>query len=358
VGSGPVALREDQVQRYSRTILLRGVGGAGQRALLQTGARLLSGGPAFLTAAAYLGAGGTPVEGPPGLVGPDEAGFLVEARDVGQAAAPTLQRALLRLNEDAVVQPRAFGSLAALPDGGGSPRPLVALGRRGDHVVLLGAGVEACGDCLAQLCQGTQAPVAGPDAVQAGALAALLFQRLVLGLAPPLSGLVVSPGGEMQVLPLPECRHGPRLAAAVLAEAVRHLEACYPEEGCGVVLEGAAGTRWVALPNAYAAWAARDPDAFPRDARSAFLFEPAQWLALLKEADARAEKLLCVVHAHPDGQPALSAEDTAQAAPGGQPLLPGVAYLVVAIQQGRATAAAWARWQAGRFVEVPLPLLR
>jgi proteasome lid subunit RPN8/RPN11 len=351
-----VALREDQVQRYSRAILLRGVGGTGQRALLQTGARLLAGGPALLTAAAYLGAGGTPVEGPPGALHPGEEGFLVETSDIGQPAAPTVRRALLRLNEDAASKAAAFGSLLALPDVGEAPRPLVALGRRGGGTVLVGAGVGACGDCLAEFCQGTQAPAAGPDAVQVGALAALLFQRLVLGLAPPLSGLLVGPGGEMQALPVPDCRHRTGLPPEVLAEAVRHLEACYPEEGCGVVLQGAAGARWVALPNAYAAWAARDPGGFPRDARSAFLFDPARWLALLKEADARAERLLCVVHAHPDGQAAFSAEDRDQAAPKGEPLLPGVAYLVVAVQKGRARAATWVHWQAGRFVEAPLPL--
>jgi proteasome lid subunit RPN8/RPN11 len=65
-----------------------------------------------------------------------------------------------------------------------------------------------------------------------------------------------------------------------------------------------------------------------------------------------------VVHAHPDGQAALSAEDRAQAAPAGEPLLPGVAYVVVAIHQRRATAAAWARWQTGGFVEAALPLQR
>ncbi len=352
-----MALREDQVQRYSRAILLRGVGGAGQKALLETGARLWAGGPALLAAAAYLGAGGTPVEGPPGLLAPGDEGFLVEASDIGQPAAPTLRRALRQLNEDAGNGTEAFGSLVALPQGSGSPRPLVALGRRGGCTVLLGAGKDACGDCLAELCQGTEAPGAGPDAVQAGALAALLFQRLVLGLAPPLSGLLVGPGGQMQALPIPECRHRTGLPPGVLAEAVRHLEACYPEEGCGVVLEGAAGARWVALPNAYAAWAARDPGGFPRDARSAFLFDPTQWLSLLKEADARGERLVCVVHAHPDGPAAFSAEDREQAAPTGEPLLPGVAYLVVAVHQGRARAGAWVRWQVGRFVEAPLPLL-
>ncbi len=58
--------------------------------------------------------------------------------------------------------------------------------------------------------------------------------------------------GRCRRWPFPTAGTGRRLPPEVLAEAVRHLEACYPEEGCGVVLQGAAGARWVALPNAYA----------------------------------------------------------------------------------------------------------
>ncbi|MGO9064587.1 MAG: Mov34/MPN/PAD-1 family protein [Myxococcaceae bacterium] len=351
-----VVLREDQVQRYSRAILLQGVGGEGQQALLQTGVRLTAGGAALLTAAAYLGAAGTPVAGPPGLLAPGDEGFLVQASDIGLAAAPTLRRRLERLNADAVSTPKCFGTLVALPDGCDGSRPLVAVGQREGRTVLWGAGGEACGDCLGEVVRGASPPGAGAEAVQVGALAALLFQRLVLGLAPALSGLAVGPTGAMEVLLAPGCPHRPEFPASVLLEAVRHLEACYPEEGCGVVLQSPAGARWMALPNAYGAWAARDPAAFTRDARSAFLFEPAQWLALLREADARRETLACVVHAHPDGPAAFSAEDRAQAAPGGEPLLPGTAYLVVALKKGRATAAAWVRWQGGQFHEVPVRL--
>ncbi len=351
-----MALREEQVQRYSRVILLRGLGGAGQQALLDTGARLYSGGPALLTAAAYLAAGGTPVEGPPGLLASGDEGFLIEAQDIGQVAGPTLRRAMAQLNPDAVHEPTSFGTLVALPEVRDGPRPLVALGRQDGCLVLWGADAQACGGCLGEVLRVMEAPTAGPAALQAGALAALLFQRLVLGLAPGLSGISVGPGGAMEMLLAPRCRHGPALPAAVLQQVVRHLEACYPEEGCGVVLEGPTGARWQALPNAYAAWAARDPAAFPRDARSAFLFEPSEWLALLREADRRGERLLCVVHSHPEGTSAFSAEDRAQAAPGGEPLLPGTAHLVVAVHRGRATAANWVDWQGGQFLEVPVRL--
>jgi [CysO sulfur-carrier protein]-S-L-cysteine hydrolase len=350
-------LSEEQIQRYSRAILLAGVGGRGQLALLATGARLTAGGPALLTAAAYLAAGGTPVQGPPGTLGVGDAGFLISASEFGQPAEATVRQALQHLNPDAAVSAVRQGTLAALPLADGLPRPLVAVGRRAGAWVLWAATAEACEVCLAEAVRGAEPPGGGPEAVQAGALAAFLFQRLLLGFAPPLCGVRMAKDGSLETLAPVACTHGTDIPEAVLAEAVRHLEGCYPEEGCGVVLHGpAGGARWVALANAYADFAARDPAGFPRDARSAFLFEPQAWLALLREAEGRGERVTYLVHAHPDGQAALSAEDVAQAAPGGLPLLPGVGYLVVAVRQGRATAAGCARWAGKGFREAALRL--
>jgi proteasome lid subunit RPN8/RPN11 len=351
-----VALREDQIQRYSRTILLAGVGGHGQRALLSTGARLAAGGPVLLTAAAYLAASGTPIAGPPGVLGTGDTGLLVSAADFGQEAMPTVRAALERLNSDSVAAPLRFGTLVVLPDACEASRPLVAVGSTEGRFVLWAAGREACNSCLREAVQGVQAPGRGADAVEAGTLVAFLFQRLLLGLGPALSGLRLAEDGSLQVLLAPACTHGPDVAPDVLAEAVKHLESCYPEEGCGVVLKGPTGARWVALPNAYARWAERDAMGFPRDATSAYLFEPSDWLALLREADTRGEHVAFVVHAHPDGQARFSAEDRAQAAPGGLQLLPGTAYLVFGVQKGRATAAAWVRWAGNDFQEQPFSL--
>jgi len=351
-------LGEEQVQRYSRAILLPGVGGRGQLALLATGARLTAGGPALLTAAAYLAAGGTPVAGPPGLLATEDAGFLIAEAEVGRAAEASVRGALFALNPDATRPVLREGTLAALPLAAAAARPLVAVGRQAGEWVVWAAGEEACADCLEEVVRGAEAPGVGPEAAQAGALAALLFQRLLLGFAPPLSGVRLALDGSLELLAAPSCRHVCALPEGVWRAAVRHLEACFPEEGCGVVLEGRAGARWVPLSNAYTAWAAKDPAAFPRTARTGFLFEPKAWLAVLQEADARKERVAYVVHSHPDGQAHFSAEDVAQAAPGGLPLLPDVAYLVVAVQAARATGACCARWQGGGFHEMPFRMPR
>jgi len=349
-----MSLREDQVQRYSRAILLGPVGGRGQEALLATGARLTAGGPCLWTAAAYLAAGGTPVTGPSAGLAPEAAGFLAAAEP---RTASALAEALSALNPDAVAEPGKWGTLLALPgEPGPHLRPLVAIGSRADAALLWAAGRDACDACFAAAVEGSGPPPAGAAAVQAGALAAVLFERLVLGVRPTLLGLAVDARGTVQVLPRSACSHARGLGGSVLRAALRHVEACCPEEGCGVVLEGGEGPRFVPLANAYGRWAARDPAAFPRDARSAFLFEPSEWLGLLRAAEARGERLSCIVHGHPDGPAAFSAEDRAQAAPEGIPLFPGVAHLVVALRSGRAEAAAWVTWDGFGFRERPHPL--
>jgi proteasome lid subunit RPN8/RPN11 len=138
-----------------------------------------------------------------------------------------------------------------------------------------------------------------------------------------------------------------------VSEIIRHLEAAYPQEGCGVILrtrsEGAWRIRF--LPNAYDRYHAADPVRFPRTSRTAYLFEPREWLALLIEADAQGERIACVFHSHVNGIAEFSAEDRAQAAPDGLPLLPDVSYLVVAVSAGRATEARLFRWADGVFLD-------
>ena len=110
------------------------------------------------------------------------------------------------------------------------------------------------------------------------------------------------------------------------------------------------------LPNAYDRYHAADPLRFPRTSRTAYLFEPRDWLALCREADVRRERIACVFHSHVNGNADFSSEDRAQAAPAGEPLLPGTSYLVVAMVDGRATQARLYQWMRGDFLDHPVPL--
>jgi [CysO sulfur-carrier protein]-S-L-cysteine hydrolase len=326
-------LSEPQIQRYARQILLRDVGGHGQEALARVGVRLEGTGPVLTAAAAYLRAGGTPVE---------HASHSHSAWAVVPALVQT--------------GPERWLSVVPAPtklSGDG-----LVVGGDGTVTSMWSAGGQACRECLAGRVEGLRADfVRGPSAVLAGTLVAVLVQRRALGLAPDLEGVSIAEGGGPRILDAPLCPHRPPvLATQVLSQVVSHLASVWPEEGCGVLLAGDGGVRVVALPNAQAAHRARDPAAFPRDARRAYVFEPRDWLGVLRRADDAGERLLAVFHSHPEGPANFSAEDRRQAAPEGAPLLPGVAQLVVAFRQGRPDGAVWALWKNGEFVEHPCPL--
>ncbi len=133
-----------------------------------------------------------------------------------------------------------------------------------------------------------------------------------------------------------------------LSELLHHLEAEWPREGCGVLLRDTARGTWRVRPlrNAYDE---------PR-ARTAWCFEPREWLGVLQEADARGERIACVYHSHVETGAYLSAEDRRQAAPEGEPLLPGASYLVVAVRGGRAREAGLFWWELEDFQGRPVSL--
>lgn len=136
-----------------------------------------------------------------------------------------------------------------------------------------------------------------------------------------------------------------------LSEVLQHLESTWPREGCGVLLRAGPSGAWRCRPlrNVQDTLHAEDPVRFPRTSRTAYAFEPHEWLGVLLEAEARGEHLQCVFHSHVEGPADFSAEDRRQAAPGGQPLLPGVSYLVLALERGRVVEGALFGWDAGTF---------
>jgi proteasome lid subunit RPN8/RPN11 len=131
----------------------------------------------------------------------------------------------------------------------------------------------------------------------------------------------------------------PAWPEAVSQEVTRHLEAAYPLEGCGVILrEGGEGPcRVLPLRNV-----AGQP-------RTAYAFSPEEWLAVCLEADARGERVVCVFHSHVEAPATFSQEDRARAAPGGQPLLPGVFYLIGSVHRGCVVWVCEYEWREGDF---------
>lgn len=125
---------------------------------------------------------------------------------------------------------------------------------------------------------------------------------------------------------------------AVVGRLVALAEAEPGREACGLVvgLPGGPPDPW---PFANAA-----PDPLRR-----FELAPGDLLAALTRLDRLGGTLLAVYHSHLVGGPDLSAADLDAALAGGQPLWPGVAQLVVALEQGRAVAVRCHRWGGASF---------
>ena len=311
----PRSLTEEEILRYSRQILLRPVGGAGQVKLSDTPVRV----EGLPDAAAWLAAAGSPVA----LAATGAAGF----------PPPATRRDPLLPHEGVVL---AAPLAEALPAEG----TVVVAGTNADgrlRVVFGTAG--SCRDCLTHACAELSRPL--PTAMGLGsALSALAHQRLVLGLE-PREGVLGETGngglvGRCEALPPCEVHRVLPRGDALTA----HLERAWPEEGCGAILrhEASGALRFVPLPNVHPS------------PRTHYEIPPEAMLSLEREAQREGERLTCFVHSHPDGAAELSAVDISQAAPGGQPLWPGVAYLVVSVGGGKAGPARLFRWKGTGFV--------
>ena len=324
-------LSEPQIQRYARQLLLRDLGERGQEALGAVRVLLGLDGEAAGAAAAYLRAGGTEVS--------------ASSDTAAWASMPPLLRT-------APLRPLTVTASPELPEPEG-----VVVGGRGGARVLWSVGADGCADCLRHATRHLGPPGHGSSGIQVGTLVALLVQRRALGVAAPMEGVEVSAAGTVSTLVVPACVHRPpAIPDDVLAELVHHLSAALPDEGCAVLVGGGDGVRLVPMANAQDAHRARDPEAFPRTARTAFTFEPRAWLALLRTLEASGGRILAIAHSHPDGGEHFSAEDRRSAAPDGQPLYPGVAHLLVAFRPGRPPVGRWGVWTDGDFAESACPL--
>ncbi len=142
------------------------------------------------------------------------------------------------------------------------------------------------------------------------------------------------------------------LPRAVLDAIYAHAREGYPEEVCGFVLCDRDGGRAEArrCDNRQNALHAEDPQAFPRDARTAYNLGAKDLFFLDKSL--RSERPVRVIyHSHVDVGAYFSPEDVRAALFDGEPLYP-VDYLVVDVQKDGVRGAKLFRFDGGRFVEL------
>ena len=141
---------------------------------------------------------------------------------------------------------------------------------------------------------------------------------------------------------------------AIVAQAERE----FPFECCGFIIGDGSVEEVRPVANIQNRMHAEDAAAFPRDARTAFLMEPKEHLAVMLEVDRRKLAIRAVYHSHPDHDAYFSATDRAQACSfdPSEPDYPDIVYIVMSIRAGkfaRAAAFAW-DFEKKEFAETKL----
>ncbi len=143
---------------------------------------------------------------------------------------------------------------------------------------------------------------------------------------------------------------------AIVAQAEREV----PFECCGLIIGDTENSAEEVRPvaNIQNRMHAEDAAAFPRDARTAFLMDPKEHLAVMLEVDRSKFAIRAVYHSHPDHDAYFSATDRAQACSfdPSEPDYPDIVYIVMSIRAGkfaRAAAFAW-DFEKKEFAETKL----
>jgi proteasome lid subunit RPN8/RPN11 len=137
----------------------------------------------------------------------------------------------------------------------------------------------------------------------------------------------------------------------------RQAEADYPFETCGLLFGSGAHLDVVPMKNLQNEMHARDPANFPRDARTAYYFDPREFARVLAEKEKLQEPMRAIYHSHPDHDAYFSEKDASDAAPPGLgPLFPDCVYIVLSVRRGRTAEVKGYLWSeaAQAFIEAAI----
>ena len=127
----------------------------------------------------------------------------------------------------------------------------------------------------------------------------------------------------------------------------------YPAESCGVVLARPGERKLLPCRNIQNELHARDPERYPRDARTAYYIDPADLLRIGR-LEGEGFTVTVIYHSHIDAGAYFSETDRRNAMLGDEPSYPQATYVVTSVVAGRVDAMAAFRWNPDKrdFVSV------
>lgn len=137
------------------------------------------------------------------------------------------------------------------------------------------------------------------------------------------------------------------LPAPIVLEVFAHARECYPEECCGLFIGSVGGPpgRAVRCTNVQGLRHSRGESRL--DARHGFWIDELEQQQVLRAAEADGEVLLAIYHSHVDTAAYFSHTDLGAAiGPDGGPIWPGVAQLVVSVQDGEVQDCGYFEWDS------------
>ncbi|MBI4115228.1 MAG: M67 family metallopeptidase [Candidatus Omnitrophica bacterium] len=133
-----------------------------------------------------------------------------------------------------------------------------------------------------------------------------------------------------------------------LKRIFRQAEKDYPNETCGILIgpksDQGVVTKIYACRNVQDEYHHEDPISFPRTARAAYFIDPKDLLKIQKESRQKNCEMRVIYHSHCDAGAYFSEEDQRIALSEGKPTYPGVSYIVVSVQKGKAGEASLFAW--------------
>ena len=140
-----------------------------------------------------------------------------------------------------------------------------------------------------------------------------------------------------------------QIPADLLRQCYEHGAGAYPEEGCGVLSgpKDADGVdRWHPIANVLNQMHAEDPERYPRTGKDGYFMDPAELMRLDRTLGKEGRKVKAIVHSHVDVGAYFSQEDKTRALWAGEPIMPGMFYLVCGVKARQPDGAILVWWDA------------
>ena len=142
---------------------------------------------------------------------------------------------------------------------------------------------------------------------------------------------------------------GLKIPAEFLKQIRLQAEKDYPNETCGILAGPKSDPEKVTAiypcRNVQDEYNAQDPVSFPRTARTAYFIDPKELLKIQRESRDKNCEMRVIYHSHCNSGAYFSEEDQRIALSEGLPAYPGVSYLVVSVQKGKAKDASLFVWE-------------